>query len=203
DRLGLATHTNAGFQGMDQIEPHTGLAVLDHLLQQSWAQTGVLPINHQSQWTVPTGMPAFWSELAVKQPAVWLEDLRKSCDRKSLLLQYLRSEVARLLGRDASTLNDPEIGFTDLGLDSLTTVEFRNRLQTALNCSLSSTVLYDYPTLTLLTAYLMHQIFPIDSSTEPTSTNLSSTSLNELSETDAETLLLLQLEKLDSNFRKN
>ncbi|PZD73142.1 6-deoxyerythronolide-B synthase EryA2, modules 3and 4 [Acaryochloris thomasi RCC1774] len=202
EQLGLANHINAGFQGMDRIEPQIGLAVLDHLLRQSWAQAGVLPI-HQSQWTVPTGMSDFWSELAVKQPADWLEALRGACDRKSLLFQYLRSEVARLLGRDASALNDPETGFTDLGLDSLTTVEFRNRLQTALSCSLSSTILYDYPTLPLLTEYLMHQIFPADSSVKPASTNLYSTSLNKLSEADAETLLLLQLEQLDSNFRKN
>ncbi|MGB7412681.1 MAG: type I polyketide synthase [Thermosynechococcaceae cyanobacterium] len=197
DQLGLATRMNSNLQGMEKIKPQTGLAVLDHLLQQAWAQVGVLPIN-QSQWTVPPRMTAFWSELAIKQPTTsWLDALRDAKDRKSLLMQYLRSEVARLLGVEASTLSDPEIGFTDLGLDSLTTVEFRNRLQTALERSLSSTIVYDYPTFNKLTDYLASQLFSTNSEAKSAPHDLASVDLQELSETDAKTLLLKQLEQLD------
>ncbi|MGF1604609.1 MAG: SDR family NAD(P)-dependent oxidoreductase [Thermosynechococcaceae cyanobacterium] len=198
DQLGLATRINSGLEGMERIEPETGLAVLDYLLRQSWAQVGVLPIN-ESRWAVPAGLTAFWSELRIEKASGsdLLSELERVTDRRALLMEYLQSEVARLLGVDGEEGCDPDIGFTDLGLDSLTTVELRNRLQTALERSLPSTVIYDYPTLGKLTDYLLTQLFPTDSEDEPVQTEPASIDVQQLSEADAEAILLQQLEQLE------
>lgn len=111
-------------------------------------------------------------------------------------MEYLQTEVARLLGVDEGRC-DLTLGFTELGLDSLTTVEFRNRLQTALDCSLSSTIIYDYPTLDKLVDYLLPQLFSPDSSTGAVQPSLSSSDLQQVSEADAEMLLIEQLNQLD------
>ncbi|WP_043408200.1 type I polyketide synthase [Archangium violaceum] len=49
---------------------------------------------------------------------------------------------------------DEAEGFFDLGMDSLTAVEFRNRLQRELELSLSVNLLFDHPNLRKLTEYL-------------------------------------------------
>ncbi len=202
DGLGLATHM-ADLQGMERIQAQSGLAVLEHLLMRSQttdrmsAQVGVLPTN-KSRWTIPSGMLSFWSELVLQQPtSSWLDSLQQSADRKSLLIKYLQSEVARLLGIESSTLNDLEIGFTDLGLDSLTTVELRNRLQTNLERSLSSTIIYNYPTFNKLTDYLLSQLFPTDSNKVAANMELGSIDVQEMSEADAEALLIQQLNQIE------
>jgi len=55
---------------------------------------------------------------------------------------------------DASRRIDANTGFFEMGMDSLTSVELRNSLQSALGCSLSATVAFDYPTVSSLCAHL-------------------------------------------------
>jgi hypothetical protein len=46
-------------------------------------------------------------------------------------------------------------------MDSLMSVELRNRLERLLDCSLPSTLAFDYPNLTLMTEFLLREVLDI------------------------------------------
>ncbi|NER48710.1 MAG: acyl carrier protein, partial [Symploca sp. SIO1A3] len=78
--------------------------------------------------------------------------------RRSLLVAHVRRQVALVLGIKNPESIALETGFFNLGLDSLTSVELRNKLQTSLDCSLPSTLAFDYPTVTKLVNYLVQNV---------------------------------------------
>ncbi|MFF7634711.1 SDR family NAD(P)-dependent oxidoreductase [Kitasatospora sp. NPDC008050] len=71
-----------------------------------------------------------------------------------LLLELLRGHIAAVLGHTATEAIDPERPFQELGFDSLTAVEFRNRLAGAVGTRLPTTLVFDYPTPAAMAAHL-------------------------------------------------
>jgi acyl carrier protein len=120
--------------------------------------------------------------------------------RPDLITQYVQTQVATVLGTPATSL-DPTLGFTDLGLDSLTSVELRNRLQTELGRPLPITLLFDHPTPVALSNYLTSLLVPEISSASPTvpppNSSENSLDLNDISDEEAESLLLEELSRLN------
>ncbi|WP_204293233.1 type I polyketide synthase, partial [Micromonospora gifhornensis] len=70
------------------------------------------------------------------------------------LLDLVRTAVAVAHGRVGPAAIDPDTTFRDLGLDSVTSVEFRDRLAAATGVPLSPGLVYDHPTPRAVVAHL-------------------------------------------------
>ncbi|WP_433598126.1 type I polyketide synthase [Nocardia sp. CA-135953] len=80
-------------------------------------------------------------------------------DRHRVLLEVVCGEIAVVLGHAGPAAVDPKQKFEDMGFDSLSAVEVRNRLKTATGVPLSATLIFDYPTPNALATHLARQFF--------------------------------------------
>ena len=126
----------------------------------------------------PEPEPTKGASEILRQLAVCLPE-----ERRALLTGFIQREVSRILGLDKSERPDARQGFTDMGMDSLMSLELKNCLAQALQCDLPVSLMFDYPTIYHLSDYLVkklgetadfqHQLEPPDEipSTPPSSKN--------------------------------
>ncbi|MEZ4737582.1 MAG: type I polyketide synthase [Caldilineaceae bacterium] len=161
--VGMAAALTQGSErssGLALIEPRQGLQQLARLLKQPAVQVGVLPIDwprYQYFLTDVTTAYFFARFLTTSKQSSQLQETLAAAplnERSELVVAYVQKQVAQVLGFANPTSLPITAGLTDLGIDSLMAVELRNRLQISLGCTLPTTLIFDYPSVEAMAAYL-------------------------------------------------
>jgi len=149
-------------------EPFLLPARIDNTALRAKYDAGTLPpmfvdlINARARRQVDDSLAAAKSKSALLER---LEGLPED-EQHAVLLDLVRSHIATVLGNTTPEAIDPDKAFQELGFDSLTAVEMRNRLKAATGLALSPTLIFDYPNSAALAGYFRHEL--VGTSTEST-----------------------------------
>jgi polyketide synthase 12 len=141
-------------------EPFLLPARIDTVALRAKFDGGTLPpmfvdlINAPARRQVDDSLAAAKSKSALLQR---LEGLPED-EQHALLLDLVRSHIATVLGSSTPEAIDPDKAFQELGFDSLTAVEMRNRLKAATGLALSPTLIFDYPNSAALAGYFRDEL---------------------------------------------
>ncbi|MFD8687715.1 SDR family NAD(P)-dependent oxidoreductase [Streptomyces sp. NPDC059651] len=153
-------------QGMKFLKPADGTRSMFKVLGKPAAH---LMIGEFEWDRFVSGRPAanaFYREVAGPGRAgvrtVDLDTLRAlpKSERLSFVNELVRSRIAGLLHFEGPDDVGVNAKFLELGLDSLSAVELKNSLEGAFRVPLSSAIVFDYPSIGLLTEYLEQQLVP-------------------------------------------
>ncbi|MER5446332.1 type I polyketide synthase [Streptomyces sp. NPDC002764] len=110
-------------------------------------------------------------------------------EAETAVLDWVREQVAVVLGHPAGTPLDADQAFTQLGFDSLTSVELCNRLASATGLRLPTTLVFSYPTPRELGGHIAGLLRPAPG------TSSNDTASDELAAMDLEALVDLALDE--------
>jgi NADPH:quinone reductase-like Zn-dependent oxidoreductase/SAM-dependent methyltransferase len=196
--------------GLSAFDAERGVEFLDRILQANPVQIGVA----QMDWKrYAAGRPASRQldpmlESAVgdkktppgidvrrSQTPALMDDLTRApeANRVRILQNHVHRLATRILGLPAGQGIDGRKPLHELGLDSLMAVEFRNGLSSAIGRPLPATLLFSYPAIDDLTAYLAAELFGTPAG-EPVNGSASLIdTVEELSEEEVERLLAAKM----------
>ncbi|MEN8655269.1 SDR family NAD(P)-dependent oxidoreductase [Streptomyces sp. 21So2-11] len=164
--------------GLAPIGRAEGLALLDAALRGDTAVLVPAPFDRAALGSLEPQLPTVLRDLAPTAPrpaqapataatprTETLHDRLAAlspAEQEELLLDLVRVQTAAVLGQSSAAGIAADRPFKDMGCDSLTLVELRNRLQTSADLRLPATFLFNYPTPLAVVAHLHTELAPAD-----------------------------------------
>jgi acyl transferase domain-containing protein/acyl carrier protein len=212
--LGEADKRRWASIGMEAIQPLQGVHAMLDVLASATPQVTVMPISWRGyaeglgDRRVPPLVRDLVRAVGLPQPAQSAGSRRGEKDlaarlagtslarRPAVLLAFVTEQAIKALGLPASFPLDPNQGLRDVGLDSLMSIELRNRLQEAVGQPLPATLAFDFPTAGAIAAHLSTQVLKlaVHRPAETAAVEAGVQELADLSDNEAEELLRRELE---------
>jgi acyl carrier protein len=154
--------------GIVPMPPTSALALLDSALRSSHPVLTLAHLDTPAMRARANQLPPVLSGLVrpAPRPAASQPTLarrlagQEPIAQRQTLLELVRGHAASILGHiDPATVR-PGDTFKDLGFDSLTAIELRNRLAATTELRLPTTLTFDHPTPAALATHLLSQIVP-------------------------------------------
>ncbi|NEO78391.1 type I polyketide synthase [Moorena sp. SIO4G3] len=167
-RLAVEHQNRMHSSGITEMATKEGMYALDLLLtnESATAQVGVASIEWQVLSESWSGIKKNsllrellekeeWAAKDTRHQKVKAEFLAKLEEaslekRQEILTEHIRVQVSQVLGLSSSKLPEVNVGFASMGMDSLMTIELKNRLQNQLGTKLPETIAIEYPTIAKL-----------------------------------------------------
>ncbi len=187
--VGAAAAMSEGLQsrlrraGFAPIDPQLGMRLLDEALHRPRAHCLPMPLDLKALARAASETPGAGASLLrglVRGPArranalangaaSFAERLAKlpASDRGPWVLEFVRSEIAAVFGLSGGAAVAEERPLKELGLDSLTAVELRNRLARATGLRLPATLLFDFPTAAAVAGRVLKDCAPTEVKANP------------------------------------
>ncbi|MBP5974474.1 LLM class flavin-dependent oxidoreductase [Brasilonema sp. CT11] len=161
--------------GIAALQPDSAVAALGCLLEAQCVQTTVADVD----WTIfkelyeVQGQRRLLESIEVQSQKELEQHLVQSSDlvqrlkaaadikRQNLLIAYIQSAVAKVLGLDSSQI-DVQQSLNNLGLDSLMAVELRNRVKTELGVDISIIKFIEGVSITALATEISEELTQTD-----------------------------------------
>ncbi|WP_204053386.1 SDR family NAD(P)-dependent oxidoreductase, partial [Microbispora siamensis] len=141
-------------------EPYVVVSPLDDAVLREEAAAGRLPALFSRLVALPRG--------ARRTPGgAWASRVRaeRPHERVHLVTRLVREQAAAVLGHANPAEVPGDRPLKELGFDSLTAVELRNRLNTLTGLTLPATVVFEFPTVTALAGHLLGLLTAADTGT--------------------------------------
>ena len=172
-------------RGVHPLAPAEAIATLETLMESGTAYATVADIAWETWFAHRKRSPVLEGLARLEgEPGVSSQAPISDSERSASVASIVEREIAEVLGLGPTAKLDPRQGFFDLGMDSLTSVELRNRLQRSLAIVLPTTLTFDHPTPRKLIDHIVRDVLGVatEALPPPVASGFEDMSPNELAE---------------------